>query len=88
MGLYIPVFSTFNLELQHNEHKTDKIFYYRGYKESNIANFKRHLTEVCWDLVFASHNPEVAYENFISLFIPSFERFFPLKCKSQKIQVL
>nr|XP_027230973.1 uncharacterized protein LOC113822640 [Penaeus vannamei] len=73
---------TFNLKLQHNEPKTEKTLYYRDYKESNITNFKSHLTEVCWDLVFASHNPEVAYENFISLFIPSFERFFPSKCKS------
>ena len=81
---HFPVFSTFNLELQHNEPKTEKTLYYRDYKESNITNFKSHLTEVCWDLVFASHNPEVAYDNFISLFIPSFERFFPLKCKSLK----
>ena len=82
---HFPTFSVFNLNSPNNS-STLKEIQYRDFNPSNIAEFKHHLSEVCWDLVYAPSDPNVAYNNFISIFKPSFDKFFPLKNKTIKVK--
>lgn len=94
---HFPIYATFEIDSPYKV-SNRKTIYYRDYAECHILGFKNHLMNVCWDLVKAASNPNVAYLlyfTFIYLFIyltlppffmPSFERFFPLKAKTMKLK--
>ena len=85
MSDHFPTFSKFTLP---NATKTDKVktVEYRDFSENNINNFKDHLENIDWQLVLTATNPNVAYDNFSTIFNAGFDNFFPLKTKHIKMK--
>ena len=84
---HFPIFSKFKLHASLNNIKR-KTTEYREFNDANIEDFKLHLTEVDWDIVLASENPNVAYNNFSTIFNASFNKYFPVKIKHIKVKSL
>ena len=84
---HFPVFTVFNLNPVKDPVKKT-IIQYRDFSERNIAAFKNHLQDICWDLVFATRDPDIAMENFNTIFNASFYKFFPLISKQVKTKSL
>ena len=53
----------------------------RNFSEENISHFEACLREVCWDLVYASNNPNVCFRTFLLIFCACFNKCFPIETK-------
>ena len=80
---HFPVFSVF--KINSCKVKDSKIsITYRDFSEANISLFKDCISNVCWDLAYASSNPNVIYDNFVNIFNACFNKFFPVNVKQIK----
>ena len=74
---HFPVLSAFqlnNASMRINQNKS----YYRNFSQNNVLNFKQALEEVDWTLVMRSRDARTAFSNFTTIFVPMFNRYFPL----------
>ena len=72
---HFPIVSYFNgsdvvnqNKLLNNGNNDNNKVRYRQINDQNIAEFKYSLSDVDWNLVMLSDNPNVAYDNFALIF--------------------
>ena len=75
---HFPVFAAFTYNL--SSIQSDKFFEYeyRDFSLNNKNGFKEDLLNVDWTLIFNSNNPNVSYDNFITIFLALFNKNFPI----------
>ena len=74
---HYPVISVFQLEKSPSQ-VNDSKSYYRNFSQSNMLNFKLALEDVDWTLVMRARYAQVAFKNFSTIFLPIFNKYFPL----------
>ena len=76
------------------KYRIDSGLYYLSYvcRESwtfslgNKVNFRNSLDSTVWDIVYASNNANIAYDNCIVIFSSLFNKHFPLVTKKFKVK--
>ena len=61
---------------------------YRKFSEENISQFRGCLQDVCWNLVYTSHDPNVCFRMFLLIFCACFNKCFPIETKLLKTKSL
>ena len=75
---HFPIYASFNNKTDRDEVNCESVIYFRNFNNENIQNFKLDLMNVNWQLVFVADNPNVGYDNFITIFLSLFNKNFPL----------
>ena len=79
---HFPIFSIFDIEGTLLNSDSRKLLLFRDFSDLNIENFKQDLDQTSWDLVFATIDANIAYENFFLIFKNLFDKHFPIIHKS------
>ena len=75
---HFPIFASFYNKTDWDEVNCESVIYFRNFNYENIQNSKLNLMNVNWQLVFVADNPNVGYDNFITIFLSLFNKNFPL----------
>ena len=83
---HFPIFCILQFNIPHDNDSKHKVIKFRNYSEENINSFKNNLNEVDWTLVESIDNPNVAYDNFSSIFYNVFNKNFPIITKRKHVK--
>ena len=78
---HFPVFAFYRCEKKGDGNDGRTTIKRRNFSEENISHFEACLREVCWDLVYASNNPNVCFRTFLLIFCACFNKCFPIETK-------
>lgn len=77
---HFPVYALFKLSCA-TEEVIPTTIKYRSFCENNILKFHEKLSEVCWNQVYQSNDPNEIMINFSNVFNDCFNQVFPLREK-------
>ena len=78
---HFPVFALYKCEMKGSCNEGSTTIKRRNFSEENISRFRACLREVCWDLVYASNDPNVCFRMFLLIFCACFNKCFPIETK-------
>ena len=77
-----------NIFYKNSNANETEVSYQRIYSKTNIDAFKNAVKNICWkEVLDEPKDPEKAFDEFLKLFMKTYDARFPLKKKQNKLKI-